>query len=439
MNRNWFQSLCIELREAQVIAEQAQYGWKFDIGGALNLLRHIDDTMAGINDELIDDLPNTVVHKWATVEEPYTKSGTLKATVTKWTDQDVQGAFSKLEFIKFDLGSTQKVKDYLMGLGWKPTLWNFRKEDNERMSPKLKDSEGNFCNNLLQLDSDMAKKIVEYLQLKHRKGLVEGLLRVVRPDGRISGEAMTIGAATHRMTHKKIVNIPGCHAYLGTEIRSLFVAKEGYKIIGVDSKSNQLRMLCHYMGDDAYTEAVLNGDIHSENQRIAGLDTRAQAKTFIYGFLFGAGDGKIGKIVGGNSASGRQLRERFLGGLPKLKRLVNGVKARAEQNGYVFGLDGRKIFIDSPHKALNYLLQGAEAVYMKYAQCFLWKWIKDEGLDAHFVATVHDEFQIECKEEHVERVTELALKAMLVAGEHLNIKVPMEGDANIGSSWAETH
>lgn len=445
MKKNWLASLAIEHRVAKIIHEQGRYGWLFHIRKANRYLAYLIAKMESIEDVLRPALPINVKQYGVTVEEPFKMDGKPKKMVTDWElGGEVGGPFNRIHYEDMNLGSDSQVKDYLLSLGWKPTFWNYRKKDSihgkagELTSPKIQDS-GVLCPNLDKLDGSLGRSIVLYLKCKHRRSLLEGLLAIVREDSRISGEANPIGAATHRMTHKKIVNIPGAEAFFGKQLRSLFIAKSGYKIIGCDSKGNQIRMLCHYMGDPEYTRIVLEEDIHSENQRLAGLATRSQAKTFIYGFLFGAGDGKIGKIVHGNASDGARLRARFLRGLPRLAKLVNAVKRRVEADGYIHGLDGRRVYVSSTHKGLNYLLQSAEAIYMKYAQSILWKKIREEGLDAHFVATVHDEFQMEVREDHIERVKELALQSMLQAGTHLGITVPMEGDVRIGRNWYETH
>ena len=437
MKKNWMPSLNIELRIAYIIAEQARNGWMFDVAGAKQLLNDIEASMQAIDSQLRPSLPKRPKPYGATVKKPFKINGQPSKMVTDW-GLEVDGPFSRVLFEDLNLGSDKQIKEYLLEEGWRPTMWNFSKKTGDRTSPKLSEM-GKLCPNLEAMDSEGGEMITEYLQLKHRKGLVEGLLNVVREDGRIPAEANTVGAATHRMTHKKVVNIPGTGAYLGERIRKLFISKPGYKIIGCDSKSNQVRMLCHYMNDSDYTYEVLNGDIHSKNQELAGLDTRAQAKTFFYGFMFGAGDTKIGKIVGGNASDGARLRARFLNNLPKLSRLITAIKKMVQKQGYVHGLDGRKVYISSDHKALNYLLQSAEAIYMKYSQAFLWKWIQKEGLDAKFVATVHDEYQIEVRDDHVDRVSQLCLNAMLKAGEFLDIRVPMEGDVHVGNDWSETH
>ena len=445
MSKDWLQALSIELKIAKIIHEQAQTGWLFDSAGCATHIGLLNNTMEGIHSKLKPQLPVNAKQFGVTMLEPFKLDGKLKKKATDWIGGViVVGAFTRVYFEDMNLSSDPQVKAFLLTLGWKPTLWNTRKKDSkngkrgERTGPKLHEK-GKLCVNLEKLASSLGKDIVKYVTVGHRRGLLEGLIKVVRADGRIPAEANPIGAATHRMTHKKVVNIPSVEAFYGEHIRGMFISREGYSIVGCDSKSNQARMLCHYMKDDVYTEAVVNGDIHSTNQAAAKLDTRANAKTFFYGFIFGAGDAKIGKIVGGSSTAGKKLKAQFLHSLPKLKRLLDNVKKVIRVRGYLIGLDGRKVYCNSEHKALNYLLQSAEAIYMKYSQAFLYNAIKRRGLDARFVATVHDEYQLEVRDDHVEKVRELCLWAMEHTGKYLNLTVPMEGDVKVGQTWAGTH
>ena len=125
-------------------------------------------------------------------------------------------------------------------------------------------------------------------------------------------------------------------------------------------------MLAHYLNDEGYTNEILNGDIHTANQNLAGLESRDQAKTFIYALLYGAGDAKLGSVVGRGRAHGKGLRQRFFDGLPSFKKLTDRVQREAK-SGFVKALDGRKLTVRSEHAALNTLLQGAGAIVMKKA------------------------------------------------------------------------
>jgi DNA polymerase I-like protein with 3'-5' exonuclease and polymerase domains len=197
-------------------------------------------------------------------------------------------------------------------------------------------------------------------------------------------------------------------------------------------------MLAHYMNDKEFTNEVLTGDIHTANQKFAGLKSRTQAKTFIYAFIYGAGDAKLGTVVGGGRRDGQQLKQRFLANLPSLANLKNSV-TRAAEKGHIKGLDGRKIFIRSAHSALNALLQGAGAIVMKKALQLLNEYILEKNLDAHFVANIHDEWQIEVTEKDAKEVGELGILAIKNAGLAFDMKCPLDGEYNVGDNWNETH
>jgi DNA polymerase I-like protein with 3'-5' exonuclease and polymerase domains len=213
---------------------------------------------------------------------------------------------------------------------------------------------------------------------------------------------------------------------------------KGYKLVGADASGLELRMLAHYMKDPDYTNEVVNGDIHTKNQNAAGLQTRAQAKVFIYSYLYGAGDAKIGSVIGGTSEQGRQLKERFLKETPALKKLIDNVK-RIAKSGTLPSLDGRRVWVRSEHSALNSLLQSAGAVVMKEALVILDAKIRKAGIKAHFVANVHDEWQIEVPEQDADTVGQMAVDAITEAGVEFQMRCPLSGEFKVGNNWAETH
>ena len=197
-------------------------------------------------------------------------------------------------------------------------------------------------------------------------------------------------------------------------------------------------MLAHYMGDKEYTNEILNGDIHTANQTAAGLSERSQAKTFIYAFLYGAGDAKIGSIVGGSAKDGRALKQRFLGNTPALEHLRDRV-TRACSRGYLIGLDGRKLWVRSEHSALNTLLQASGAVVMKKALVLLDDAAKELGFDYKFLGNIHDEIQTEVDEQQAEDFGKLAVSCIVQAGQQFGLRCPLDGEYKIGDNWSETH
>jgi DNA polymerase I-like protein with 3'-5' exonuclease and polymerase domains len=187
----------------------------------------------------------------------------------------------------------------------------------------------------------------------------------------------------------------------------------------------------------------LEEDIHTVNQEAAGLDTRDQAKTFIYGFLYGAGDQKIGEIVGKGKKEGRLLKTKFLSQLPALKSLRKAVQEKAVVQGTIKGLDGRIVPVRSKHAALNTLLQSAGAIICK-------KWVVEmhsllnqkgfkRGEDYDQVAFVHDEVQLTVKEEHAKEIGRLCVEAITTTGIGFGLRIPLSGEYSIGETWAETH
>ena len=198
-------------------------------------------------------------------------------------------------------------------------------------------------------------------------------------------------------------------------------------------------MLAHYMKDDAYTNAVVSGDIHTANQKAAGLETRNQAKTFIYAFCYGAGDAKIGTIVGAGAKEGKELKARFLKNIPALQQLRELVSSIATNSGSLPGLDGRRLQVRSDHAALNTLLQSAGAIVMKQALVILNDELRRKRIDYKFVVNCHDEWQIEVKEGSEDIVGKLGVEAIKKAGEAFNMRCPLDGEYKVGNSWRDTH
>jgi DNA polymerase-1 len=279
------------------------------------------------------------------------------------------------------------------------------------------------------------------LKLSHRLNLLKGLIKRVRPDGRIEAQANSCHANTARMAHRIVVNIPKADpkVLLGKELRSLFIVPEGRVLIGCDASGLEARMLAHYLDDEIFTNEILTSDIHTVIQGYAKLETRSQAKTLLYAIMYGAGDAKLGTIVNGGSAEGKSIRSRLYEKLPKLAHLDKKVKLCAKKNNYVPALDGRRLMIRSTHSALNVLLQGAGAIVMKLAMILFNKKLEEHNLDAFQVGVFHDEFQVESSEKDAEEVAHWAKWSITQAGIELKMKCPLDAESKIGKNWADTH
>ena len=406
------ESVLLEHQVAAIIKKQEVNGFKLDVVHATCLLSELKSKTSILYEQMVEMYP------------PYEVKRISAKT----------GKVLKPETITFNPSSRQQVAEKLIGLGWKPT------KKTDKGSIIVDES------TLAGLKYPLAQAVMEYMMLNKRIAQIESWLEVVGNDGRVHGRVITNGAVTGRMTHMKpnMAQIPNSGSPYGPDCRQCWTVEEGNVLVGCDASGLELRMLAHYMKDDDYVKTVTEGsskdgtDVHTVNQRAAALQTRDQAKTFIYAFLYGAGPAKIGSIVGGSSKDGQKLIDSFLEGTPALKRLRNKVSLYASK-GYVPGLDGRKIWVRSEHAALNSLLQGAGAIVMKKALVILNDTIKKNKWDAKFVANVHDEFQIECREDIAELLGIAGRQAIIDAGLAYNLRCPLDGEYKIGRNWRETH
>lgn len=399
-------SIELEHKVALIIQQQMDTGFRLDVEKANTLYSTLMCRMKVIEQELQVVFPPIVEQR---VSEKTGKP--LKDKVTH-----------------FNPGSRQQIAERLQSLGAV-----FSKETEKGSTVINEDT-------LADIDLPEAKLVVEYLTLQKRTSQIDSWLQEVKADGRVYGRVRSNGAVTGRMTHSNpnMAQVPAVGKLYGEECRACWTVDEGCVLVGADASGLELRMLAHYMDDAGYTKELLGGDIHTSNQLAAGLQTRSQAKTFIYAFLYGAGAEKIGSIVGGNSRDGTRLTQRFLENTPALAALKRRVQQEAA-TGTLKGLDGRVLRVRSEHSALNTLLQGAGAIVMKQALVILNDKINKYKLPARFVANVHDEWQIECAAWAADAVGKCAVQSIVEAGEFFNMKCPLDGAYKVGANWAETH
>ena len=400
-------SIKLEHDVQTIIAKQEENGFKLNEKEAITLLSTLQAKLVVLETELQSIFPTKTIRR---VSEKTGKELTPKVE-------------------PFNPGSRKQIGERLIEKGWKPEKFT------ETGQPIV--DEGT----LEGLDFPEAKAIAEYLLLQKRIAQIDSWLKTVGKDGRVHGRVITNGAVTGRMTHHSpnMAQVPSCGSPYGEECRDLWIVEKGYKLVGIDASGLELRMLAHYMQDDAYIYEVTQGDIHTANQKAAGLETRAQAKTFIYAFLYGAGAAKIGKVVGAGAQEGQKLIDSFLENTPTLDVLRKKVANICKLSGSLPGLDGRRLHVRSDHAALNTLLQGAGAIVMKQALVLLDTRLQQLGVDYKFVANVHDEWQIEVAEDYADMVGKLGVRAIEDAGRVLNMRCPLTGEYKVGNSWKETH
>lgn len=473
------QAIALEHRFAAVIARQERHGFAFDEAKATALYGLLIKKRQEIAAKLVESFPPK------TIREVFIPKANNKARGY------VKGVpFTKVRTVEFNPSSRQMIAERLKEFGWEP------EEFTDNGQAKIDETI------LSKLPYPEAKVLAQHFLIEKRIGqLAEGKqawLRLVRK-GRIHGSVNTNGAVTGRCTHSNpnVAQVPSVGAPYGEECRELFTVRPGYKLVGVDLSGLELRCLAHFMArydDGAYGRILLEGDIHWAN--VIGLGFvpagterdehthpihklfRGGAKTFIYGFLYGAGDAKAGSIVldiamrevrdglgcsvfkryfpaknelGYNASPseadlkrvGKKLKKTFLDKTPAIAQLRKAVAAAVEKRGYLIGLDGRRLHVRSPHAALNTLLQSAGALIAKLATVLADEELTARGYvfgrDYANCAHVHDEVQVEAKERIADEVGQVIVDAMRACTEAFDFLCPIDGEYKVGNNWKDTH
>ena len=406
------QSLDIEHAVAELISRQEIYGVMFDKEKATKLYAELSSERNNIKKEM---------------EETF-KPITIKRVSEK------TGKPLKDKVVEFNPSSRRQIADRLKTkYDWRPVVFT-----NDGL-PKVDDTV------LTSLDFPEAKLLARYFLLEKRIGmLAEGKQAYLKLEkqGRLHGTVNTNAAVTGRATASQpnLQQVPSVGVPYGKQFRELFIVPKDKILVGCDVSGLELRLLGHYIAkfdNGDYANVVVNGDIHTENQKLAGLDTRDQSKRFLYSWLYGAGVSKIAEVTGKSNKEAAQVKKRFLNSLPALSKLIKQVQLSAER-GFLIGLDKRHIKVRNSFSALNTLLQGAGAVVCKQWLIEFDKAIKNFK-DVQQVLWVHDEIQIECPKDKAEEVGKLAVECIERTGKHFNLRVPLTGQYKSHTNWSGTH
>jgi hypothetical protein len=437
---------------------QMQKGWVYDKDLADLTIKEIDKKMKKVERAIEPKLGSKRVWIDKAPKTPkYTKKGLYNATtarlLTEYLGVPIRASdallpnppikpnehFQRFKTEKITMGQMDDVKTYLMEQeGWKPNEWNRSNKSGfwRNTSPKLEGAN-------LEALGEVGKGVSEYYMLRHRKGFLEGFntLNEKRGDDRINGGMWTIGTPTFRVRHEGIVNLPSNdpNVQYGKEIRSTLTVEHDRSVVGCDSAGNQLRGACHVMGNDEYTEIVINKDMHQYNADMVGC-TRKMAKVFIYRILFGSKAYGLSKEFGVTEAEAQKMIDNFCENLPEFQETNERLeKEWHKNNGYIFGIMGNIIFVDEPRKALNSLLQDIEKASCVSAMYYAAKKMKEEGIDAYPLIFYHDEDAFAVKTEQAKRAGEILKEGFKKGPEMMGITIMDGGDPCIGRTYADVH
>lgn len=410
----------IEHQVAHLLQQQEEHGWYFDERSAwkltLSLQRELQETYKLLRDRHPFVQGSEFVPKRDNKTQGYVKGAPCtRLKEFNPTSRDHQAWILKTFY------------------GWKPTqLTATGKPIIDE--PILK-----------EIGSEVSMMFLKCLMVQKMLGLLsEGVnawLKLVTND-RIHHHC-SVATSTFRCAHRhpNLGQVPSDERF-----RKLFLPSPGQVMVGADLAGVELRMLSHFLArydGGRYADILLNGDIHQVNADKIGI-SRKLVKTVTYAFLYGAGDEKIGhsydKQLPSNKAKskGKEIRQAYIEAIDGLDKLLEAIK-KASERGYIKAIDGRKIMVDSPHKALNYCLQGNSAILAKRWMLINHDTIKQLNLCCSQLAFIHDELQFECSPEHAADLCSSLVFSSKSAGEHYNLRVEIDAEAKVGNSWSETH
>lgn len=406
------EAMDLEHEVASLIFKQEQHGFTFDREKAEALSVKLKARQAELAEELQDVFKPIVTERWST------KTGKkLKDQVTVFNPSSRHHV-------------AQRLKDKY---GW--DAQEFTSDGKAKLDDSI----------LSKLPYPEAKILCEHFLLTKRIAQIangsQAWLKHER-NGKIHGTCNTNSCVTSRASHSfpNLGQVPSTSAPFGKECRELFTVPKGRRLVGIDVSSLEVMMLCHFMSkfdNGEYTKVALEGDIHTETQKLAGLDSRDLAKRFYYCFLYGGSVKKIAEVINKPFKEAGKIKKRFLNNLPALHKLIEGVQSAAER-GYLNGLDKRQIKVRNSYSALNTLLQSAGAILCKRWLVEFNKEIK-KFKNAQQVVWVHDEIQVECEEQDAEDIGKIAVECIKRAGEHFQLRVPLTGEYKISTNWSGTH
>ena len=419
------ESIELEHSLATICDEIGNNGWTFDVDAANALYADLAKKRIELEKELA-----ALFEPWE-LETPFIPKRDNKTLGYKKGE-----VFFKKKVIEFNPNSRKHIHKCLVEkYGWKPK--SFTPSGDAKVDEEI----------LLKLPYPEAKKLAEFFLIQKRIAMLaegsQGWLKVCGKDGRIRHSIVAQGTVSGRAAHRSpnLGQVPSTRALYGKECRDLFTVPKGWVLLGSDLSGLELRCLAHFLNDGGeYAKQILEGDIHTYNQKAAGLPTRASAKTFIYSVMYGGGDGLVGAQVGGGAKEGRKLKRDFMQSIPAFKQLISELKRAYDSRGYLKGIDGRKLFVRSDHRCLSQLLQSAGAIVCKKWLKLIHNEIKNQNLDAEILGWIHDEVQIACRTKEVaEHVGDITGRMAKEAGTHFGFKIPIESEYSVGRTWSDTH
>ncbi|RXJ88312.1 DNA polymerase I [Arcobacter sp. CECT 8983] len=330
--------------------------------------------------------------------------------------------------------------------------------DTLKLPPSKKTKSGYSTNEFvlqkLYDEHEVIPLILEYREaFKLQSTYIEPLLELALKDNenRIYTSFLQTGTATGRLSSKNpnLQNIP-VRTPAGSLIRSVFIPKDGFKLVGIDYSQIELRLLAHFSEDKALVDAFNNNlDIHHQTAvKIFGekeaKEKRSIAKSINFGLLYGMGSRKLADTLGISTKEAKQYIESYFKAFVSVKDYFKSVEDAALENGYVetllkrrrlFDFDSANAMMKAAYlrESVNTLFQGSAADLIKLSMIKIFNEFKDNE-DIRMLLQIHDELIFEIKESEVDKITNKLVEIM----ENIySLKIPLKVSKSVGNTWQE--
>jgi len=262
--------------------------------------------------------------------------------------------------------------------------------------------------------------------------------------GTVTGRTSNAGPCTHNIPKDQL-------------IRSLYTASPGCLLVDADIKGAELRAVALVSGEPVFLRAFEEGlDIHNmtyntvfgkPDDYIPSQDERRLAKTINFGLIYGITPVGLAKQIGCTTDQARKFMDQYFRRLPRIKKFMDQVVKKAHREGYVKSLFKRRrrlpeINVDDIHvvrsarrKAQNATIQSSAADFTYIGLVRVAKLIKEAGLDATIIHTVHDCIIVDTPVHEVEDVKAIINKAFESPVKAFPIKMAV--DIEVTKLWGE--
>ena len=305
----------------------------------------------------------------------------------------------------------------------------------------------------------IVEKIESWRELtKLKNTYLDSLPELIDPEtGRVHTTFNQASTTTGRLssTNPNLQNIP-IRTEIGRPVRACFVAEKGMQLLSADYSQVELRVLAHVADEGVLKDVFHKGeDVHAataaevfeiERDEV-DVGQRSKAKMVNFGIVYGLTGFGLSDRLNIPRKEGEEFVSRYLERFPAVRAFREQVIERAQEEGFVTTLMGRRRPIPelrsgNPNTrrlgerlAVNTVIQGTAADIIKVAMVRCWRALREREGETRLVLQIHDELLFEGPPADMEAAAELVEREMCAA---YPLDPPLEVDVGVGADWLNT-